>query len=118
AKKISEIRKTFKEIVLVFDMDDAGKKAVEEVLKIVPDAKVASLPEKDVNDCLIKGKSRTAYQAIQFNAAKPKNTRLVNAKTLFQEAKKTPEWGVSWPWRHVTETTRGIRKGETIYIGA
>src|SRR5690606_30966877 len=72
----------------------------------------------DVNDCLIQGKSRAVYQAIQFNAAKPKNTRLVNARDLFQDAKKAPEWGVPWPWKHVTEATRGIRLGETIYIGA
>lgn len=118
AKKLSEIRKTFKEIILVFDMDDAGKKAIEEVLKIVPDAKVANLPEKDVNDCLLKGKTKACYQAVQFNAEKPKNTRLVNASALFQDAKKAPEWGVPWPWKHINEVTRGIRKGETIYIGA
>lgn len=118
AKYLPEIRKTFKEIVLVFDNDKAGEKAVEEVLKIIPDVKVATVPGKDVNDCLIQGKSRAVYQAIQFNAAKPKNTRLVNARDLFQDAKKAPEWGVPWPWKHVTEATRGIRLGETIYIGA
>lgn len=118
AKALPDIRKIWKEIVLVFDMDDAGKKAVEEVLKIIPDAKVATLPGKDVNECLIKGKTRAVYQAIQFNAAKPKNTRLINAASLFEAAKKAPEWGVAWPWRHLNEVTRGIRKGETIYIGA
>jgi len=118
ARLLPKIRKIFKEIVLVFDMDAAGQQAVQEVLKILPDAMVASLPEKDANDCLIKGKQRAAYQAIQFNASKPKNTRLVNASMLFEEAKKRPEWGVPWPWRHVNEVTRGMRKGETIYIGA
>lgn len=118
AKKLPDIRRTFKEVVLVFDMDEAGRKAVEEVLKILPDAKVAQLPEKDVNDCLIKGKSRAAYNAIQFNAAKPKNTRLVNGRDLHEEARKPAEWGVPWPWQHITDLTRGIRLGETIYIGA
>lgn len=115
---LPKIKRQFKEIVLVFDTDQAGKDAVAEVLKIIPDAKVAHLPEKDVNDCLIKGKAKAAYQACQFNAEKPKNTRLVNAASLFEEAKKRPEWGVAWPWKHVNEVTRGIRKGETIYIGA
>ncbi|HLS54348.1 MAG TPA: DnaB-like helicase C-terminal domain-containing protein [Tissierellaceae bacterium] len=115
---LNEIRKIWDEIVLVFDQDDAGKSAVEKVLRVIPDAKVATLPGKDVNDCLLKGRSRAVYQAVQFNASKPKNTRLVNASTLFQDAKKAPEWGVPWPWKHITETTRGIRKGETIYIGA
>lgn len=118
AKKLTDIRKIFKEIVLVFDMDEAGKKAVEEVLKIVPDAKVANLPEKDVNDCLVKGKTKSAYQAVQFNADKPKNTRLVSGVELHEVAKEPAKWGFSWPWKHITELTRGIRLGETIYIGA
>lgn len=118
AKYLPEIRKRFKEIVLVFDNDRAGEDAVSEVLKIIPDAMVAVVPGKDVNECLIKGKSRATYQATQFNASKPKNTRLVNAMQLFSEAKKAPEWGVPWPWKHINDVTRGIRKGETIYIGA
>lgn len=118
AKMLPEIRKYFKEIVLVFDMDDTGKKAVEKVLRICPDALVANLPSKDVNQCLLDGKSKACYNACQFNAQKPKNTRLVSGSDLHEEAKEAPKWGVSWPWRHITEATRGIRTGETIYIGA
>ncbi len=118
AKMLPEIRKYFKEIVLVFDMDDTGKKAVEKVLRICPDALVANLPSKDVNQCLLDGKSKACYNACQFNAQKPKNTRLVSGSDLHEEAKEAPKWGVSWPWKHITEATRGIRTGETIYIGA
>ena len=53
-----------------------------------------------------------------FNAAKPKNTRLVLGVDLHESAKEPPKFGVSWPWRHITEATRGLRLGETIYIGA
>lgn len=115
---IGEIRKVFKEIVLVFDMDDAGKKAADEVVRIIPDAMVAALPAKDANDCLIQGRSKACYNACQFNAQKPKNTRLVLGDDLHEKAKQPPVYGLSWPWRHVTEATRGIRLGETIYIGA
>jgi twinkle protein len=115
---IGEIRKVFKEIVLVFDMDEAGKKASDEVVRIIPDAMVASLPAKDANDCLIQGRSKACYNACQFNAQKPKNTRLVLGDDLHEKAKQPPVFGLSWPWRHVTEATRGIRFGETIYIGA
>lgn len=114
AKNLTKIRQVFKEIVLVFDMDEPGKKAVEDVLKIAPDAKVAVLPEKDVNDCLIKGKSRAAYQAIQFNAEKPKNTRLVKGESLHESAKERPSFGWSWPWKHLTDSTRGIRLGSRL----
>lgn len=114
----AEIRKHFKEIVLVFDNDAAGRKAAEDVMKVLPEAMVASLPDKDVNDCLVKGKSRACYTAIVFNAKKPKNTRIVSGASLHEAAKEPPKYGVSWPWRHITEATRGIRLGETIYIGA
>lgn len=118
AKHIATIRRYFKEIVLVFDEDAAGKKAVEEVLRIIPDAVVASLPAKDVNECLKQGRAKACYNACVFNASKPKNTRIVSGHSLHEAAKKPAEYGVSWPWKHLTEATRGIRLGETIYIGA
>lgn len=118
AKAATEIRKHFKQIVLVFDNDEPGKKAVEEALKILPEAVVATLPAKDANECLIQGRSIAAYNAVVFNSQKPKNTRLVEGHSLHERAKEPPKYGVSWPWKHITEATRGIRLGETIYIGA
>src|SRR5690606_19453447 len=53
AKFASEINRTFEQVVLAFDRDEAGKKATEEVLRILPDALVADLPCKDLNECLI-----------------------------------------------------------------
>lgn len=118
AKIQGEIRKYFKEIILVFDMDDAGRKAVEETLKIFPDAKVANLPQKDVNECVLEGNIKALFNAVVFNAEKPKNTRLIDADDLFESAKEQAVFGLSWPWAKTTEQTRGIRFGETIYIGA
>lgn len=115
---LPEIRKTFKEIILVFDNDAAGKDAIEKVIRNVPDAIVATLPSKDANQCLIDGRSKAAYNACQFNAQKPKNTRLVLGDDLHESAKEPPVYGVSWPWKHITKATRGIRLGETIYLGA
>jgi twinkle protein len=99
-------------------MDDAGKNAVEEVMKVMPECLVASLPSKDASACLTEGRSKALVAATVFNAKKPKNTRLVSAESLFTAAKKAPEYGVPWPWKGLTKTTRGIRLGETIYIGA
>lgn len=118
AKVASEIRKYFKEIVLVYDMDDAGKSAVEDTLKIFPEATVASLPGKDVNECVINGHIKAVVNAVMWNASAPKNTRLVYADDLFESSKVQAEFGLSWPWQKTTEQTRGIRFGETIYIGA
>ena len=109
----------FKEIVLVFDQDKPGEEAVEAVLKVFPEGvSVAHLPRKDANQCLLEGVSKAAYNAVAFNSVKPKNTRLVLADSLFEEAKIAPTIGAPWPWKAVTKKTRGIRLGETIYIGA
>lgn len=117
-KHLKAIRQHFKEIVLVFDMDEAGKKAVEAVMLVIPDATVATLPSKDVNQCLLDGKNKACYNAIQFNSQKPKNSRIVSGDDLHEAGKEAPEFGISWPWQHITTATRGIRLGETIYIGA
>jgi twinkle protein len=118
SRHLADIKKHFKEIILVFDNDEPGKKATEAVLKAIPECFVATLPAKDANDCLIQGRGKAAYAACQFNASKPKNTRFVSGDSLHDSAKKPPEFGFSWPWKHITRATRGIRLGETIYIGA
>lgn len=114
-----EIRSFFKEIVLVFDMDAPGRKAAEDVVRLVfPDAKVVNLPAKDANDCVIQGKSKALHAAVTFNAETLKNTRIVWGADIHDKAKKPAEWGLSWPWKGVTDKTRGLRFKETIYIGA
>lgn len=118
AKKLPEIKRHFKEIAVCFDNDEAGQAAVEEVSKILPEVKVIVLPLKDANQCLIEGKGKQAYKAAKWNAEKSKNTRIVWLDDIWDDAKKPAEYGVSWPWEDVTEATRGIRTGETIYIGA
>lgn len=118
AAAAKQIREHFKEVVLVYDQDDPGKKAIEETLKVFPDALVATLPAKDPNECLVSGRSKALMAATVFNAKKPKNTRLITANSLFEAAKKPAEYGFPWPWKHLNKVTRGIRLGETIYIGA
>lgn len=118
AKYGPEIRKRWQEVVLVFDQDDAGKQAVEQVLKVFPTIQVVELPVKDVNQGLIEGKSVAVQTAVSFQASKPKNTRIINGQSLHETAKLPAEWGFPWPWSKLNEITRGIRFGETIYLGA
>lgn len=115
---IDKIKRHFKEVVLVFDMDEAGKDATDKVLKEHPTFLSAVLPKKDANECLIEGNSKAAFSAVKFKAERPKNTRLVWGSSLHEAARKEPAWGLSWPWEGMTQLTRGIRFGEVIYIGA
>jgi len=117
-KKLSEIHKHFKDVVLVFDMDESGKAATKDVVQILPEATVASLPFKDANECLMKGRQKAFCNAVLFKANKPKNTRLIRGSTLREAARKKPEWGLSYPWDGLTDLTRGVRRGETLYFGA
>lgn len=117
-RALPEIRKHFKEISLCFDDDEAGRKATEEVCKICPEATVITLPRKDANDCLMAGLSKAVHKAATFNVTTNKNTRLVCGSDIHEKAKERPEWGLSYPWKALTELTRGVRFGETIYLGA
>lgn len=119
AKLLTKINKYFKEVALCFDDDKAGQKAIEDVCKIMPNATVITLPDKDANECLINGNGKAAFAAIQFNAQKAKNTSLIFGEDLHEEAREEAKFGeLTWPWEHIQDATRGIRYGETIYLGA
>lgn len=115
---MNDIQRVFREVVLVFDQDDAGRKAADEVAAIMPEVKVAKLPFKDANECLIEGASKAAVRAVLFQSQRPKNSRIVYGSELVELARQAPAPGLSWPWEGLTEATRGIRRGETIYFGA
>ena len=114
----SPILHNFKEIVLVFDEDAAGEEAVKAAMQVFPYAKTVDLPAKDPNDCVIKGYSLALCNAVLFKKNKPKNTRILPGSGLIQMARVAPTMGLSWPWQGMTKLTRGIRMGETIYLGS
>lgn len=118
AEKAAEIRAHFDDVILAFDQDAAGKAATDAAMLSYPTAKVAVLPGKDANECLQEGKALALAASILFKADAPKNTRLVWGPTLYAEAKKPAEWGLSYPWPKLTRLTRGMRFGETVYWGA
>jgi len=115
---ISEIRHNFAELILCFDMDAPGRVSAEEVVKLIYSARVATIPGKDANECVIKGMSLALANAVLWKAVTPKNSRIIVASNLYSEAREPAKYGLSWPWEGMTELTRGIRSGETTYIGA
>lgn len=115
---LAAIRSHWKDVVLVFDQDEPGQEAARDVLQVLPTASTATLPAKDANEALIQGRSRALADAVLFKASVPKNTRIVNANSLFTQGREQAKWGLSWPWEGLTKLTRGIRFGETYYLGA
>ena len=118
ARLAKEIQAQFKEIVLVFDTDDAGEKAVEAAKQVLPRSTSAKIPGKDANACVIAGKSLALANSVLFQSTAPRNSRLVWASSLVEKARQPAVYGLSWPWKGITDMTRGIRRGETYYLGA
>lgn len=118
SSNIDKIRKSFKEVVLVFDEDEAGQTARDQVVRNWGDFLTATLPDKDANACVLNGKTKALASAVLFNADVPKNSSIIWGGSLHEAGRTEAKWGYSWPWKGLTELTRGIRLGETYYIGA
>tara|TARA_R110000868_G_scaffold340706_1_gene601440 strand:- start:648 stop:2393 length:1746 start_codon:yes stop_codon:yes gene_type:complete len=113
-----EFVSSFKEVILMFDMDEAGAKAAKAVADILPPgkAKIASLPYKDANECLINGSSRSIIDAIwQAKVFSPDEILHVSAITSRVEDKSNRKvW--PFPFTSLTKYLTGQRSGEiTLY---
>lgn len=113
-----DLRNLFEDVVFVPDMDEVGQAAADKFVRIFPNAKIAELPAKDVNECLMKGLSSEVANMTRWKSSKPKNTSLILGSSLREAARKQPVYGRPWPWRKLTAATKGRREGETYYFGA
>lgn len=112
----------FDEVVVMFDMDEPGRKATEDVCRILPygKLKIANLPCKDPNECLLMGRASAVLDAI-FQAKSYKPDGIVNGDELWELLKDEPdeEQGYPLPWEiPLQDKTQGLRKGELIVITA
>jgi len=66
AKDNLEFLSSYGEVILMFDNDDPGKDAAKLIASLLPPgkAKIASLPRKDANDCLMNNESKQVVSAI------------------------------------------------------
>jgi 5S rRNA maturation endonuclease (ribonuclease M5) len=117
-RRRNDIQRMFKEVVLVFDQDDAGRKAVSDVAKLMPGVKVTQLPLKDANDMLLAGRSEELYRAAMWESTSKISGQSYRSSEIWHLAEETPEMGLPWPWDSLTDLTRGRRRGEVIYFGS
>jgi len=75
---------TFEKIIVCYDMDDAGKQAVDKLSQVIPKGKmfVVTLPLKDINKMLDEGKS-TAFIQCFYNAKPYAPTGVVGSSALY-----------------------------------
>ena len=114
---IQKIRDKFKETILVFDQDEPGQASVNEFLKLMPEAKIATLPLKDANEMLVQKRDKECFDLVMWRAKERLSGKLVSSDSLWDKGKERPTMGVSWPWPQLTDMTRGIRTGEGYYFG-
>lgn len=109
----------FEEVILMFDMDDPGRKASEECAKILPAGKayIANLPCKDPNECLSEGKGPEVLQAV-WNAKPYRPDGIVSGTDLYEKCVTDIDDlkdSVEYPWVALQNKTKGARHGE-LYV--
>lgn len=114
-----EYLENFEEVILMFDMDDPGRKASEECAKILPAGKayIANLPCKDPNECLSEGKGSEVLQAV-WNAKPYRPDGIVSGTDLYEKCVTDIDDlkdSVEYPWVALQNKTKGVRHGE-LYV--
>lgn len=114
-----EYLNNFEEIILMFDMDDPGRKASEDCAKILPLGKayIANLPLKDPNECLKAGRSGDLVSAI-WNAKPYRPDGIVSGQDLYEKCVTDIDDlkdSVEYPWKALQNKTKGARHGE-LYV--
>jgi len=106
----------WEEVILMFDEDEAGRRAVESVVQLLPQgrAKVARLPMKDANECLTSGKAKDIIHAI-FQAIPWRPDAIVSGSDLLTRILNPKNSdSVPYPFDGLNNMTRGLRRGEIV----
>lgn len=113
-KRNLEFVESFDEVVVMFDNDDPGQKAAQQVAEFLAPgkAKIATLPRKDASDMLVEGLVKEMQQAV-WNARSVRPDGIVNGETLWDEVSKPIDMGIPYPWSFLNKgSLYGMRPGE------
>jgi twinkle protein len=110
--------RTFDEVVLMFDMDEPGQKATQAAAKIIgyDKVKVASLPEKDPCDVLVKLGSAALMNCI-FDAKAYSPSDVVKGEAVWEQFKlKQSVVSLAYPncLNSLNDKLYGMRLGEIV----
>lgn len=109
----------FEEIILMFDMDDPGRQAAQEAAEVGPAGKmkIAVLPLKDANECLMDGQGKAVMDAM-WNASPFIPDGVVSAKSLKERVKnkkQVPALPLMGP-EEMRQKTKDVRPGELVLV--
>lgn len=110
---------TYDQVVLCFDQDDAGRRAAEDCITVLPPGKIAiaELPLKDANEMLVAGRVKELTTAI-WEAQVRRPDGIVTVADVRKDLTKPIEKGKPWCFATLTGYTYGRRYGELYALGA
>ncbi len=110
----------FETVVLMFDEDEQGRKASEEVSHLLPagKTKIARLPMKDANDLLMANRKNDIVRAMWD--AKPWKPDAITDGVDLYERLTTPKnnQSIDYPFKGLNRLTHGLRRGEIVTFAA
>lgn len=111
---------SFEEVILMFDEDEQGRKAGEEVSHILPagKTKIARLPLKDPNEMLVAGRGAELVSAM-WDAKPWKPDDIIDGTDLYERL-TTPKncQSIDYPFNGINRLTHGLRRGEIVTFAA
>jgi twinkle protein len=121
-KKELEWLEGFEKVVLMFDNDEAGQKAVQAAVPLFTPGKVfvAKLPTdvKDASDLLQQGRSSEVRDAF-WNASPWRPDEIVGDDSLLEKIlEPIPQADLMYPFECFNEMLRGVRKREILTLTA
>jgi twinkle protein len=113
-----EYLESFDQVVLCFDMDEPGRKAVAECAPLFSPGKcaVAELPHKDANAMLQEGLVKELCSAV-YQARIYRPDGIVSLSDIRDRVMAPPEMGRPWFLESVTKATFGRRLGDLVAFG-
>lgn len=112
----------FSKIILCFDQDQVGREAAIEAAQVLPigTAYIATLPYKDVNECLVKGSPADVVTAL-FHAPEYRPDGIVStADPTLKSAISVDDAAssITYPFSRLNEITKGLRLSEVVTVCA
>jgi twinkle protein len=110
----------FENIVLMFDMDEPGQKAVAEACELLPlgKVKIAALPAKDANEVLLQFGPGAIIKAFWDAKVYRPDGIVSGAEFTLEKLKTGAPKGFPFKYPKLQEMTYGLRKGEVTLLTA
>jgi len=108
-----EFLNSYEEVILMFDMDEPGQEAASEVAELLPPGrcKIASLPYKDANECLLNGQGKAVIQAM-WEARRYSPDEIVHISDIETSLEEEDTKVYPFPFDTMSEYLLGQRSGE------